>query len=181
MIDIVQKGDPVLRQIAAPVNVADITSPKIQKIIKTMREALTEHDDAVAIAAPQIGEALRIFVVSGKIFDKEYPEKMPENYSEKDLICINPKIVKLSREKKKMPEGCLSVRWYYGDVVRATRTTIEAHDQHGKKYTRGGSELLAQIFQHEVDHLEGVLFVDKADNIENVPPEKQKEVINEKR
>jgi peptide deformylase len=177
MVNIVQKGDPVLRKIASEVKIEDIKSAKIQKIISTMRKALTEQDDAVAIAAPQIGEPYRIFVISGKIFFEEYPEKMPEHYEERDLVCINPKISKLSRHKEKMAEGCLSVRWLYGDVVRSTKATIEAYDQHGKKFTRGGSELLAQIFQHEIDHLEGILFIDKAENIEDNPPDKDHEPL----
>ncbi len=173
MILIVQKGEPVLRLIAQTVPLEDIHSKKIQDIIKKMQKAITEQDDAVAIAAPQIGESLRIFIVSGKIFLKEYPEKEPLEPLPPDLICINPHITKLSKEKKKVPEGCLSVRWLYGDVSRSTKAEIKAYDEHGKEFTRGGSGLLAQIFQHEADHLDGILFVDKAENIEDIPPEKQ--------
>ncbi len=74
-----------------------------------------------------------------------------------------------------MPEGCLSVRWFYGEVERSTNATIEAYDENAKKFTRGAGGLLAQIFQHETDHLNGILFIDKAKNIVDMPPEKSNE------
>ena len=74
MIDIVQKGHPALRTIAHPVKPEEISSKKIQRIITRMKQAIAEQDDAVAIAAPQIAEPLRIFVVSGKVFLKNYPD-----------------------------------------------------------------------------------------------------------
>jgi peptide deformylase len=77
----------------------------------------------------------------------------------------------MSQEKKPMTEGCLSVRWLYGNVMRSTKATLVAQDERGQQFTMGASGLLAQIFQHEVDHLDGVLFVDKATNLEEVPPE----------
>ncbi|MDQ3014754.1 MAG: peptide deformylase [bacterium] len=179
MVPIVQKGEPVLRQIAHDVPIADIGSKKIQDIIKKMKKAVSEQDDAVAVAAPQIGQSLRIFVVSGKVFAKDYPEVPISDPVPSALVCINPEITKLSRTKKKVPEGCLSVRWLYGDVLRSTKATVKAYDEHGQLFTRGGSGLLAQIFQHEVDHLNGILFVDKAENVEDIPPEKQRQ-LNEK-
>lgn len=186
MINIVQKENSILREIARDIPLADITSKRVERIIADMKQAIAEQDDAVAIAAPQIGESLRIFVISGKVFLEEYPEadEIDPNDIPPDLVCINPKIIKLSKDKKKMSEGCLSVRWLYGKVRRATRASISAYDEHGKSFTRGASGLLAQIFQHEIDHLDGILFIDTADEIEEIPPEKQKEVqreLNEKR
>ncbi len=72
-----------------------------------------------------------------------------------------------------MPEGCLSVRWLYGEVERSTNATIEAYDENSVKFTRGAGGLLAQIFQHETDHLDGILFIDKARNIMDLPPDSQ--------
>src|SRR3989344_4696851 len=69
MVKIVQKSDPILRETAKDVLVSDIQTPKIQKILKDMKEALASQEDGVAIAAPQIGESLRIFVISGKVFE----------------------------------------------------------------------------------------------------------------
>jgi peptide deformylase len=165
MIKIIQKEDPVLRKIAKEVAISDIKSVKIKKVISDMKKILATQDDGVAIAAPQIGESLRIFVVSGKAFDIIKKEE-----GNTDQIFINPKIVKVSKDKKLVDEGCLSVRWLYGKTRRATRITIEAINEKGEKIIRGASGLLAQIFQHEYDHLQGILFIDHAKNIRDLPP-----------
>jgi len=171
--DIVQKEDKVLRKNAKEIPIAEIKTPKIQKILKEMSVALFSQDDGVAIAAPQIGYSLRIFVVSGKIFDKDFlsgKEKPDPKKEYKDLVFINPVISKLSREKVWVPEGCLSVRWLYGKTHRSAKATVTAYDENGKKFARGGSGLLAQIFQHETDHLKGILFIDHAEDIKEEKP-----------
>jgi peptide deformylase len=173
--EIVQKDHKVLRQIAEKIPVGDITSPKIQKIIKEMEKALEGEHDGVALAAPQIAYPLRIFVVSWRAFDDEFvsgrqarleegeEQELEEKKKErKNLIFINPVIKRRSRDKDWMPEGCLSVRPVYGSVHRSKKATVTAYDEKGKKFTMNGSGLLAQIFQHETDHLEGILFIDKA-------------------
>jgi peptide deformylase len=162
---IVQREDPVLRQIAKEVPVSAITTPKIQKIISDMKKALASQDDGVAIAAPQIGLALRIFVISGKANDIA---KKTENSP--DEVYINPIITKISKDKKLVDEGCLSVRYLYGKTKRSTRASIEAYNEKGKKFSRGASGLIAQIFQHETDHLNGILFIDHAKQIKDLPP-----------
>ena len=188
-------GEKVLRQTAHEVKVADIKTKKVKNIIKEMSAALQSQDDGVAIAAPQIGYSLRIFVVSCKVFATAYSQEgslspsaegalplgspacetpLPRNADTKttntDLVFINPKISKLSREKEWVPEGCLSVRWLYGKTFRSKKATITAYDENGKKFTRGASGLLAQIFQHETDHLNGVLFIDHAKEIKEELP-----------
>ena len=136
-----------------------------------MSSALKSQSDGVAIAAPQIGYKLSVFVVSGKIFHKDFVrgekefEKTPNKEIPKDLIFINPKISKLSQEKEWLMEGCLSVRWLYGKTYRSKKAMIIAYDENGKRFQRGASGLLAQIFQHETDHLKGVLFTDHAKEI----------------
>jgi peptide deformylase len=170
---IVQKEDKVLRQNAKEIPVHEITAPKIKKILKEMSEALKSQNDGVAIAAPQIGYPLQIFIVSGKIFSEGFirGEALPKSSKiPKDMVFINPKISKLSREKEWLPEGCLSVRWLYGNTLRSKKATVTAYDENGKKFTRGASNLLAQIFQHETDHFKGILFIDKAKNIKEEPP-----------
>ncbi len=171
---IVQKDSPVLREIARDVPEKLIGTKKIQSIIERMKTAMHGEEDGVAIAAPQIGESLRIFVVSGRVQalkdKKEGEEKLYP-----DLVFINPEITKLSKKRKNMEEGCLSVRWLYGKVVRHERASIKALDEYGNKVVRGASGLLAQIFQHEVDHLNGVLFIDKATDLEDLPPHKHNE------
>ena len=169
-----------------------------------MKTALEKEDDGVAIAAPQIGVPLRIFVVSHRTFEFKDESEVDElgntihthtpatsngltrhdsaelkvNSKNKkthtcDMVFINPEITKLSRKKIWLPEGCLSVRWLYGEVSRADKTTIRAYDENGKLFIRGASGLLAQIFQHETDHLNGVLFTDTARNIEVITREDQ--------
>jgi len=177
MVHIVQQGDPVLRELAQTVPVKDITTPKIQKIISDMKEALASQKDGVAIAAPQIGIPLRIFVVSGLILRHADPDKYPDG---EDMVFINPTITKLSKKKNEVDEGCLSVRWLYGKIKRSAQASVSAYNEQGEKIERGASGLLAQIFQHETDHLDGVLFIDKAYDIEEIPPEKQNEEGDER-
>lgn len=179
MKKIVQKEDVILRKNTKEISIHEIKTPKIQKILKEMSVALRSQDDGVAIAAPQIRYSLKIFVVSGKIFSakgglasgEELEKSLKEkNLKYKDLVFINPIISKLSREKDWVPEGCLSVRWLYGKTHRAKKATITAYDENGKKFTRGASGLLAQIFQHETDHLKGILFIDHAKDIKEEKP-----------
>ena len=171
-INIVQAKDPVLRKKAKEVEISDITSLKIQKVISEMKHALGTQDDGVAIAAPQIGYSLRIFLVSGAVL-KLADEKYKGDGS--DMIFINPEITKLSRNKNEVEEGCLSIRWKYGKVKRSEKASIKAYDEKGKLFERGASGLLAQVFQHETDHLEGILFTDKASDIKDMPPEEDNE------
>lgn len=191
MKTILQKDEAVLRKIAVEVPVHDIESPKMKKVLKEMSEALKSQDDGVAIAAPQIGYSLRIFVVSGKIFAKDFAKERQERFKSKeeellnqnnpiqelgeiedtkDVVFINPKISRLSRDKEWVPEGCLSVRPLYGKTFRSKKATVTAYDENGKKFTRGGSGLLAQIFQHETDHLNGILFIDHAKDVKEEKP-----------
>jgi len=170
MVEIIQEGHNTLRQIAKDIPIGDIVKPQIQNILKDMSEALDSQFDGVAIAAPQINQSLRIFVVSWKVFDEDFLSGRI-NKNEKNhlnLFFINPKIVKISKDKKVMDEGCLSVRPFYGKVRRATRAIVEAYNEKGKKFKMEGTGLLAHIFQHEIDHLEGILFTDKAKNIREI-------------
>lgn len=184
MIEIVQNGNPTLRKIAKEVPISDITQTAIKKVLKDMAQALHSQDDGVAIAAPQIGVSLRIFLVSGRIFEEDFirgqaPDKVnvdnlaPIRKPHPDMVFINPIFKKISRDKKMMAEGCLSVRPLYGKVRRATRATVEAYDENGNKFTKSGSGLLAHIFQHETDHLDGILFIDKAKDIHESTPEEE--------
>lgn len=167
--DIVQEGNPVLRQTAKEVAIKDIETKEIQKVIKDMKKALHKTTDGVAIAAPQIGVSLQIFVVAGKVFDIEqgiYEEERPATNN--DQVYINPIITKLSRNKEVMEEGCLSVHGIYGKIKRSKKASVTAHDETGKKFSRGASGLLAQIFQHETDHLKGMLFIDNATDLKKL-------------
>jgi peptide deformylase len=163
MAKLVPQHHPALHEIAQAVPRDAILSPKIQKVIKDMRDALHSYNVegffGVAIAAPQIGVPLRIFLVEDMNPERDKKESVPT------LVAINPALVKVSKKKKIVGEGCLSVPDSYGAVNRSLQATIRAYDEHGKSYERGASGLLAQIFQHECDHLDGILFVDRAEKV----------------
>ncbi len=165
MVKIVQKDNPVLHQVAQEVPQELFGTQKLKVIIDDMAQALDKEEDGVALAAPQIGLPYRIFIISSKV---------SSNTTGKDgepLIFINPVITKISKKTSYTDEGCLSVRWLFGQVKRAEKATVEAYDINGKKFSRSGSGLIAQIFQHETDHLEGVLFTEKAKNLQEYEPE----------
>jgi peptide deformylase len=180
MKEILGKESPVLREIAKEVPSAEITSEQVRQIVSDMKDALRAQKDGVAIAAPQIGESVRIVVVSHKAFQKQDPgEKEPntetDDSEKSDMVLINPKIIKQSKKHKWLEEGCLSVRWIYGKTYRAEKTTVRSQDENGKNFTYGGSGLLSQIFQHEIDHLNGILFIDHARKLEELPPKTEVE------
>lgn len=167
MSDIVQEGDPTLRLKAKPVAKKDFGSRKLAGLIKRMKEALAGEKYGVAIAAPQVGEPLRLFVIAGRVFKEEKEEQDETPATPEDMVFINPRIVRLSKKKAPMREGCLSVRGKYGTVLRHEKATVEAQDAEGKSFTYHGSGLVGHIFQHECDHLEGVLYTDKAIKLED--------------
>ncbi len=166
MVTIIQKGDKVLRKVSDEVPKNDIAKPKIQNLIKTMKKTLAKENDGVGLAAPQIGISLRIFIVSGKIF-VDYESETKE--IPQDLAFINPRIVKSSRKTETLDEGCLSVRPWYGKVKRSEKITVRAYNEKGEIFERGASGVLAQIFQHEIDHLNGILFTDTATDLREMP------------
>ena len=175
MRKIVQKDDNVLRQKAKTVPVNEINGSKIKAIIEEMKTALLNEKDGVGLAAPQIGHSLRIFIIANNIGERNLHRKKPDTkfknlkgIKPENLVYINPEIIKLSNEKKILDEGCLSVRPLFGKIERSVRTKIKAHDENGNMFERGASGLLAQIFQHEVDHLNGILFIDRATDIKEV-------------
>ena len=130
MTKIVQEPNPVLRGQAVEIPIADITTPKVQKIITAMKNSLHKEPDGVAIAAPQIAEPVRMFIVAGFVFDLK--KKNLTGTKSADRIFINPVITKLSKETKWIPgEGCLSVRWIYGTAKRHKEASIKAYDEHG--------------------------------------------------
>lgn len=170
MKEILQNGNTVLRTISKEVPLEHITSPEIQSIISEMKQSLRSAKDGVAIAAPQIGYNVRIFIIAGQVFIDN-----PKEIHAFEQVCINPVITKKSRKKNWVPEGCLSVRWWYGETHRSQQATITAYDEFGKPFTLNGSGLLAQIFQHEIDHLDGILFIDHAEKLHELTADEQKE------
>jgi peptide deformylase len=165
MVTILQKGDSLLRKKAKPVPIEEIETLAIKKMLDEMRAGIKTRDDAVAIAAPQIGYSLRMFLVSKQVFIAE--EKNPDA---EDMVFINPVVTKLSRKKVKAEEGCLSVDTWYGNTKRAEKITVRAYNEHGERFERGASGLLAQIIQHEIDHLNGILLTDHATDLVQLSP-----------
>ena len=157
MAKLVPENHPALHQIAAEVPLEEIGSPKINKVIKDMKEALAKSPRGVAIAAPQIGVPLRIFVVQDTASGTKHEGKDIES-----MVAINPQIIKASKKKAEMEEGCLSIPNKYGKTIRSTNVTLRAYDGHGEEFPRGAGGLLAHIFQHETAHLDGILYTEHA-------------------
>lgn len=188
-IKIAQLSDRVLRETAREVPVEKIRSPKIQKLIADMKETLKNTPNGVGLAASQVGESLRIFIVSEESEEitkaeengyerrkKETFEKNAAPYEKREwkyYVFINPLVKNTSRRKLAGSEGCLSVRGKYGAVKRPEKITVEAYDENGKKFTRGASKFLARVIQHELDHLNGILFIDKAEELFDVRREER--------
>lgn len=160
MAKLVPENHPALHQIAEEITPAEIEDGTAAKIIKDLRHALTTYNvdgyTAIAIAAPQIGVSKRIFIIEDQSDDRD---TVPS------LIAINPILTKVSKKTHLVGEGCLSVPDYYGEVRRHKNVTMRALDETGKEYERGAGGLLAQIMQHEIDHLDGILFTDRAERV----------------
>ena len=157
MAKLVPENHPALHTIAEEVTPEELADGTVKKILKDMRNALHSYSvdgyTAVAIAAPQIGVSKRIFIIEDQSEDRD---SLPS------FVAINPKLTKLSKKTDEVGEGCLSIPEYYGVVKRSRNVTLRALDENGQLYERGAGKLLAQIIQHENDHLDGILFVDRA-------------------
>ena len=143
--DVVQVGDPILREISAPVEKFD---DELFALLEDMKDTILKEEGA-GLAAVQIGVLKRIFVIN-----------LEEGYFE----FINPKITKTAGTQCG-PEGCLSVRGKYGDVERPNKVVCKAFDRNGNRFSVTAYGLFARAICHESDHLDGVLYVDKATNI----------------
>jgi len=148
--------DPVLKQKAKRVRTIDRS---IKKLIRDMIETLHSEPGRVGLAAPQIGVPLRVIVIG-----------LPE---EEDIAIINPEIVR-RRGERLLDEGCLSVPGYFGQIKRAETVTIKGRDPNGKEIRIRADGLLAQVLEHEIDHLNGVLYLDhleSMDQLRKIEPE----------
>lgn len=177
--------NPVLRTISRPLSVPDIKSAKTKKLIAEMKKLLDKEHFGVALAAVQVGEPVRLFIVSGRALLRQAQDKSPRHpksdyvdnelptdssrAESRDQVFINPILTKLSRKKTEKHEGCLSIRGKWGEVPRAEKATLQYTDEEGRITTRGASGFLAHIFQHEMDHLEGILYTDKATSLYDDP------------
>ena len=185
ILPIVKNPHNVLRKTSAAVPVHDIAGGKIRELIAAMKATLAATPDGVGLAAPQAGKSLAIFIVSEEAKEIDRAQKGGwERRAQQDLaeirekpygqrpwryyVFINPVIKNTSRKKQDGPEGCLSVPGKFGMVSRHEKITVSAYDETGGKFTRGAAHFFARVIQHELDHLNGILFVDKAQDIVDV-------------
>ncbi|MBI2612786.1 peptide deformylase [Candidatus Kaiserbacteria bacterium] len=165
--------NPALRKMARDIPISEIKTRRIQNLVREMRALLKKEEYGVALAAPQVGESLKLFIVSGRALARGSRNALDEPQDDEvrphrvmpDQVYINPELIKVSRGKKEKHEGCLSIRGKWGTVPRAEKATIRAYDERGVRFTRGASGFLAHIFQHEMDHLQGILYTDKATKV----------------
>jgi peptide deformylase len=145
-LDILVAPDPRLKLTSQPVPVVDDT---IRRLMDDMLETMYAAP-GIGLAAPQVGKPIRVIVVDLADKDEE-----PQPYR-----MVNPKIVDASEELRVTNEGCLSVPDYYADVERADTITVEYQDENGEQHTLKAEGMLATCIAHEIEHLDGVLFVD---------------------
>ena len=142
--------DPILKQKAKRVRSIDSS---IKKLIADMLDTLHAAPGRAGLAAPQIGVSLRVAVIG-----------IPD---EDDIVIINPEIVKKSGERL-VDEGCLSIPGYFGEIQRAESVTVKGLNQDGKKIRIKGEGLLAQALEHEIDHLNGIIYIDHMENLDKL-------------
>ncbi len=164
---IVRADNPILRKKSRKVQ---RFGRSLQNLIDDMVETM-HAAHGVGLAAPQIGVSQRVIVI-------QLPEDEEDPQSGKLYVLCNPEIVRTAGEEEEGEEGCLSVPGFVGDVRRATVVTVKGLDSKGRKIRIRAEGLLARAFQHEIDHINGVLFIDRVDSPEKirriVPMEEQK-------
>lgn len=139
------KTNPVLRKKSEPVK--EIT-PAILRLISQMRLTLRASANGIGLAAPQVGRPIRLFVIADEIA------------KENRTVFINPAITQSSRKKVVAEEGCLSLPELWQELARAEKVTVKATDERGRKFKLRAKGILARLMQHELDHLNGILFID---------------------
>jgi peptide deformylase len=156
--EVVEIGEPVLRERARELSADEIASPGIQSLIDDLIETKRATHGA-GIAANQVGQAVRLAIVEVEEGNPRYPYKPPVPLA----VIINPTVVPLGEEMVEINEGCLSVPDLRGSLQRHLAIRVRYLDRHGQEHDEVKRGLTAGTFQHEVDHLDGILFVDCAD------------------
>lgn len=175
-LKIVQVGDPVLRQAARALSTEEIRHPEIERLIDMMRDTMRDAP-GVGLAAPQIGLPLQLAVIEDRA--KYSRDVAPERLAERERrpvdfhVLINPRIVERSGEQAEFYEGCLSLAGFSALVKRSSAVTVEHLDQHGSACRIEARGWYARILQHEIDHLNGELYIDHMEprsftNMENL-------------
>lgn len=145
VLDVTKLGEDILRQVAKPV---EEVNDEIRQLAEDMFETMIEAD-GVGLACPQVGKSLRMFVI---IADDDVRR-----------VFINPQIIKTSEEVSEYDEGCLSIPQVYETITRPVAVTVQALNEKGRPFTLEADGLLARIIQHEYDHLDGILYIDRGD------------------
>ena len=163
-LKIVQAGDPVLRKQSRPLTKDEIRSPSIQLLIDLMRNTMREAP-GVGLAAPQIGKSIQLAVIEDRA---EYLTRLSEDEIAETQrsaipfhVIINPKLTILGKSSAQFFEGCLSVAGYQAVVARALNVRVECLNEQGEKITIKAQGWYARILQHEIDHLNGTLYIDR--------------------
>jgi len=156
ILKVARIGNPILRQPAAPVPKKAIGSPELERLIDDMIETMVEYD-GVGLAAPQVHESLRLAVL--QVPGDEDQEEVPL------MVLINPVVTPLPSEKVAGWEGCLSVPDLRGMVTRPDRVRLQALDRKGRPIDLEASGFHARVIQHECDHLDGVVYIDRMDDL----------------
>ena len=166
--EIIKDGHPTLRKVARRVSPAEIGDPLFQQLIDDMFETMYDAP-GIGLAAPQVNVGKRLFVVDLGSDDED----------EGPLVFINPKFTVKEGEIVSI-EGCLSVPGMIGDLDRFERVVCSALDRNGKRFeVEGSANLFARCLQHEMDHLDGVLYIDKARNVREAVTDEEKSALLE--
>ncbi len=158
--EIVTLPEPVLRRKAR--KVTDF-GPSLQTLIEDMIETMREAP-GVGLAAPQVNVPLQVIVVEYSK-DEDEDEQGKEKAPPKLFVVVNPEIIRTAEETEVSTEGCLSIPGYVGDVERTLGITVKGFNRRGKPMQIKAKGWLARIFQHEIDHVNGVLFIDQANKV----------------
>lgn len=163
-LEIVQAGNPVLRKQSRPLTREEILSPSIQELIPSMRDTMREAP-GVGLAAPQIGQAIQLAVIEDRathVKDLSAEELAARQRSAIPFhVIINPKLTVVGNLSAVFFEGCLSVEGYQAIVDRALDVRVECLNERGEEVTINAHGWYARILQHEIDHLNGILYVDR--------------------
>ena len=162
ILKVARMGHPVLREKARPLERADIKKPAVQRLIDDMIDTMIEYH-GVGLAAPQVHEGLRLFIAGLDGDDKENEESDRE-----PVVIINPEVTPVGGDLVDGWEGCLSIPDIRGRVPRAREITLRALDRKGERIELRVSDFQARVIQHETDHLDGILFLDRMRSFESM-------------
>lgn len=171
VLDIIQPDNPILRRKAN--KISNFKDNKFQTLIDNMIETMF-NANGLGLAAPQVAQSIRLIIIHLPDKDEEDREEYGE-HAGKTYIVTNPKIIKESREIVSGVEGCLSLPGLLGEVDRHESVVVTGQDRHGKDFRIKANGWLARVFQHEIDHLDGRLFVDITDKVWQAGEERDEE------